>query len=236
MDHILALLDTQFTRTRLPISKPIVVHAIAGSGKSTLIRQILTDLPNAKAYTLGKPDPYTLQGNFIQHFARYKRGPLDILDEYAVLPLAELENCFEFVFTDPYQSPSEDLLEPHFICEKTHRFSQSTCTLLNHTFSTNITTTRTEPDNITFGDPFIVDPIGQIIAFQEDIYLLLCLHQAPYFKVKHIIGEQYPVVTLYLSTKISEIPEDQRYLLFIALTRHTEKLLILGPDAFDTSA
>jgi hypothetical protein len=50
-----------------------------------------------------------------------------------------------------------------------------------------------------------------------------------------VIGYQWPAVTLYLACKISEIPEEERHLLFIGLTRHTESLLILGPDAFDSS-
>jgi len=235
MDHIHHLLSAHgFTRTRLAKSKPIVVHAIAGSGKSTVIRKILSDLPNAKAYTLGKPDPYSLSNPTIKAFAQFKRGTLDILDEYGQLPLTDLDSSFEFIFTDPYQAPTDNLFEPHYTLETTYRFGPNTCNLLNQAFQSNITSLVTK-DNISFGSPYLVDPVGTILAFQPDTYLILCLHQASFFKVSDVIGYQWPVVTLYLACKISEIPEEERHLLFIGLTRHTESLLILGPDAFDSS-
>ena len=54
MNHFINLLLTKgFVRTNEPLESTLVVHAVAGAGKSTLIRQFLSEHPNARAYTHG---------------------------------------------------------------------------------------------------------------------------------------------------------------------------------------
>ncbi|AAL05445.1 movement protein 1 [Sugarcane striate mosaic-associated virus] len=109
--------DFKFERTSLELSSPIVVHAVPGSGKSTLIRKCITENPSLTACTFGKPDLPNLTGTYIKG---YKEGEkYDIIDEY-------IGNRFECVpvalFSDPFQNCEQYINTAHYIGRTSHRF------------------------------------------------------------------------------------------------------------------
>lgn len=67
MDRLIDLLTANgYSRTDHPISKPLVIHAVAGAGKTTLIRQFLKENPAINAQTLGTPDKPNLSRKMIR--------------------------------------------------------------------------------------------------------------------------------------------------------------------------
>ena len=88
MDTLISLLTANgYSRTDLPISKPLVVHAVAGAGKTTLIREFLKLHPSVNAQTLGTPDKPNLSRKMIRQYSMPKANHFNILDEYCAQPL-----------------------------------------------------------------------------------------------------------------------------------------------------
>lgn len=128
MDRLIDLLTANgYSRTDHPISKPLVIHAVAGAGKTTLIRQFLKENPAINAQTLGTPDKPNLSRKMIRPHTGPKANHFNILDEYCAQPL---KGSWDAVFADPLQHP-DYALEPHFIKETSHRLGPSTCRLIS---------------------------------------------------------------------------------------------------------
>nr|AAW50964.1 truncated triple gene block protein 1 [Banana virus X] len=62
------LLESGFVRTINQISKPVVVHSVAGAGKSTFFRGVITKIPNTQAFPLAAEDNPNLSSNRIRSF------------------------------------------------------------------------------------------------------------------------------------------------------------------------
>nr|UZP17222.1 Triple gene block 1 Protein [Daphne virus X] len=231
MDQIAYQLSEVFNRTQRPLSLPIVVHAIAGSGKSTCIRGILDLFSNSAAFTFGKPDPFSLERKTIKPFSCYRPAPITIIDEYGFTNEPIPEGTF-VILTDPYQSFREELYEPHFTSLKTYRLGPTTCFIINQLFETELTSLA-EKETVSFHNIYNFEPVGTIIAFQSEVCELLRTHKARFFHPSEVLGKEFPIVTLILSENLADIPQSERYLLFICLSRHSHRLHILTPNAPD---
>ena len=99
MEHLIALLTANgYTRTDSPLSKPLVVHAVAGAGKTTLIRDFLRTHSMTNAQTLGTPDKPNLTRKMIRQYSMPRANHFNILDEYCAQPL---KGSWDAVFADP---------------------------------------------------------------------------------------------------------------------------------------
>nr|DAZ85794.1 TPA_asm: triple gene block protein 1 [Cardamom virus X] len=207
----------RFQRTQVPLptstGKPVVVHTVAGAGKTTVVREILHNQPNLVACTYGVPDPPTLTGLRIL-------GPTDhadIVDEY---PAATSTFGARLLLADPLQH--RGITHPaHYVSSHTYRFGQETCSLLA-SFGIHCTSDRT--DKVTHSDPYTVDPVGQIIAIGAGAEELLQRHHLEYLKPCQTLGLTFEEVTILSDQDLEDVDPVTRY---IAVTRHREKLLIL---------
>nr|AAY87149.1 triple gene block protein 1 [Lily virus X] len=209
-------LRTRFQRTSVPNSPVTVVHTVAGSGKTTFIRNLLIDHPQLVARTYGTPDVPNLLGYGI----RDRHGDAHIVDEY---PAADLRShpSVSIVFADPLQHHGE-VKPAHFTCSHTHRFGKSTCSLLG---TLGVHCTSDKEDSVTFAEAYLAEPVGTFIALGEDAELVLDNHRVEYFTPCQALGLTFPSVTLLTDAPIEDQPPVSRY---IALTRHTDSLLILS--------
>jgi hypothetical protein len=84
------LLTNGYHRTDEPRAPgaPIVVHAVAGAGKTTFLRSLLT-FRDVEVFTAGTHDPPSLTGKHIRCARAPLPGAFNILDEY---PLEDLQH------------------------------------------------------------------------------------------------------------------------------------------------
>lgn len=227
MDSNLALLTNLltskgFVRTNRPLSKPLVVHAVAGAGKSTVIREFLQEVFNSSGQTLGIPDPPTLEGAYIKAATVPLSNHFNILDEYSVQPL---RHSWDAVFSDPLQNPAHPV-RPHFICTVSHRLGPEVCDLLRD-LGISISSSGSRSQTVFRGGVFESELKGTLIALDEEIRDLLTAHALNPVCPHEVLGRELPVVTVLSSQPIPNIKD--RSGLYIALTRATDELRILAP-------
>nr|WLW42346.1 triple gene block protein 1 [Lily virus X] len=215
MEFCNGILRAHFQRTNLPISEPIVVHAIAGSGKTTIVRHIINAQPDLVARTLGTPDPRCLSGVRILG----PGGDANIVDEYPAANLSEFPSAF-LLLADPLQH-RRDVKPAHYTGNLSHRFGQNTCALLS---SFGIEARSEKVDFVEHVEAYTFEPVGQIIALGQDAELVLNNHSLDFLTPCQALGQTFSTVTLLSDAPLEEQDEVSRY---IAITRHTEQLFIL---------
>jgi hypothetical protein len=202
-----------FQRTTHPISTPLVVHAVAGAGKTTILKALLQS-----GFTVCSPALHagnTLLGARVNELPSGEEFAVDEYLKFDTLPACQV------VFADPcqYHTPA---LTAHYVSTVTHRLGRATTELLQRFLP--ITINSTKEDVVELQDLFVGEPQGQIIAIQEDVRELAIAHGLYPLRVCEAQGKEYPVVTVLSSQPLSEVPAHQ---LYIALSRHTEKLVVL---------
>lgn len=229
MNHFINCLVAEgFVRTNEPLTDQLVVHAVAGCGKSTLIRKFLEEQPQARAYTHGKPDPPNLEGRFIQAFRSPNPEHFNILDEYCKEPITAR---FQVLIADPLQYRACHL-RPHYTNHKSHRLGPATCKLISEC-GIRIESHREDQDLVTHGGIFGSPLLGQVIALDRPSSDLLKAHGVQALCPIETVGQEYPVVTVVSSKPLRSVSfKDQ---LYIALSRHTEELHVLSPELSHTS-
>nr|WMX25969.1 TGB1 [Cassava virus X] len=224
MDAILReLKQSGFVQVRDHLQNPLVVHAVAGAGKTTLLRKLAssTDLViHSAAYASGN----NLSGNLIQ--IHNPSVTPDILDEYL---LVQGYKASKLLIADPLQYSTKPPLA-HFVKEETHRFGQATCDLLNSLLGIKVKSDRT--DTVVIERFFQGEPEGTIIAFGDEAYNLITSHHLSPLRPCEAYGLSFPTVTVAFESEPSSYPP---HLVYLALSRHTEKLIILS-DALASAA
>ena len=229
MDTLISLLTTNgYSRTDLPISKPLVVHAVAGAGKTTLIREFLRLHPSVNAQTLGTPDKPNLSRKMIRQYSMPKANHFNILDEYCAQPL---KGSWDAVFADPLQHP-DFAVEPHFIKETSHRLGAQTCQLISDLGILIYPGAEDQP--VSRKGVFEGELYGTVIALDSYIRDLAQRHGVKTLCPKATIGQQYPVVTVLSSLPLESVENSTE--LYIALTRHTQELHVRCPNPPHPSA
>ncbi|BBD14450.1 triple gene block 1 [Cherry virus B] len=225
MDCLLnKLVLANYNRTNLPITFPIIVHCVAGAGKSTVIREALAESQDLEAFTFGVPDPINLSGRRIKshkliRFA--KPGSVLVIDEYIGQEIPE--NC-KFCFADPNQFPFS-VEEAHFTCYETKRFGSQTCDLLN---ANGFAAFSFKSDQVIFDLVFGGNIEGQIVCYEKEVFDILDRFGAEYKKDCQIRGSTFDIVTFITTSETFE--EEDRYKVYLCLTRHKSVLRILSPS------
>lgn len=198
---------------------PLVVHAVPGSGKSTLIRAVIRESDLFVAFTAGEPDEQNLSGKHIKKFSAncLVPGKLNILDEYLTV---EDFSGFQILFSDPYQN-NREAPEANFVKKETRRFGKKTCEYLS---SYNFEVFSEKEDEIVKGSPFEVKVEGELICFGKEAIKLAESHNAHFKHPCEVRGKTFEVVTVLKSEEPSEA---NRHLFYIGMTRHLKKLIIL---------
>ncbi|ARG47537.1 triple gene block protein 1 [Cassava virus X] len=224
MDAILReLKQSGFVQIRNHLQNPLVVHAVAGAGKTTLLNK-LAACSDLIIHSAAYPSGNSLSGNSVQ--IHNPSVTPDILDEYLLVPDYKAS---KLLIADPLQYSAKPPLA-HFIKATTHRFGQSTCALLRSLLKIEVDSDR--PDTVVISRFFEGEPEGAIIAFGEEAYHLISAHQLKPFRPCEVYGLSFPVVTVAFEQEVDKYPP---HLVYLALSRHTEKLIILS-DALASSS
>lgn len=225
MNRVCEILEeASFVRTNFPLSQPLVVHGVPGSGKTTVVKKLLKFEPALKAITAGVPF-HNFDNSGLHKKEESFSGEVDIVDEYPIFDLRRVKS--DLVLCDPFQH-SGRTLDAHYISLRSHRFGRNTASLLK-TFGLNIVAEK--EDEVEFGCCFTEDPEGTIIAFEPDIVELLIKHQVQAKLPEEVLGNNDDVVTFYTSKEELRRDDQEFNRFYISLTRHKRKLKILSPDA-----
>nr|UOF93381.1 triple gene block 1 protein [Plantago yellow mosaic virus] len=229
MNTVISLLEQfKFQRTKEPLSTPLVVHAVAGAGKSTLIRAALEADPSIRAYTHGVPDPPSLDANSILSFnPNPPSHTTNLLDEY---PVRDPPKAFACLLADPLQHTGVKK-RPHFISRKSHRLGPSTAKLLA---TVGIHFEGAGPAILASASGiFDAALFGKIIALDSTVGDLLRRHGVVFSFPHEVLGQEFPIVTVVSALSLPEVCDKES--LYIACSRHTQELHVRAPGASDTS-
>nr|QIQ53106.1 TGB1 [Hosta virus X] len=216
-----------FERTNTPLTKPLVIHAVAGAGKTTLLRDFLRANPLTNAQTLGTPDCPTLDGAYIRPFSGPVANLVNILDEYTAQPVT---GSWDVLVADPLQHYERAKL-PHYICKRSHRLCPATARLLRK-LGLDIHSYREDESEISFSDIFSGQLEGTVLPLTPLCKDLLERHSCPFKCPSEFIGEQDDIITVVSEIPLSKHPD--KTALYRALTRHTRRLNVLAPPPYPT--
>nr|WET17735.1 triple gene block protein1 [Betaflexiviridae sp.] len=216
------LVEFGFVRTKLAISRPLVIHAVPGAGKTTLLRTFLEDYPSAEVITGGEEDVKNLTGRRIRKAKVFNNcSNFCIIDEY--ITLSELIDC-DALFSDPIQNNSEGL-QAHYFKDITHRVPRAICNWLQ-TFGFKINSVV--EGEIVLESFYGPDPVGKVIAFENSVIDLLRKHNCSFALPCEVRGLEFDVVTLFTEKDCSELIGFE---LYISATRAKRKLIVRTLDA-----
>lgn len=221
------LLTHSFQRTSQPLTHPLVVHGVPGSGKSHLIKTLIKD-PTVQAYTAGAPYGHDLTQAGVLPISRYqpdRSRSLIILDEYQIAPLETITN-YTTLFGDPYQGPTR--LPAHYIKTTSHRVPRPICDFLRarefdiqgHADGSIITShpysKELKPDALN-GTVLHLGQISKTLTHRHNICSL---------DVHEVQGLEFDnVVVVYHSTE-----KANRSDLYIACTRSRRQLTLISDE------
>ncbi|AFV31418.1 TGB-1 [Rubus canadensis virus 1] len=239
MEDLLHLLEiSSFERTSVPLSSVLVVHCVAGAGKTSLLRKWLGRNPNGEVRTCGVPDKENLTGRRIKAWGGNLESKSDdqvwVLDEYCELGKHFDYSKFGAIFCDNLQFPEDSCLEAHYICLNSHRLSRNTISFLNKE-GFNIHSLKEvskEEEEVVFGGIYSEELEGQIISLDREAEKLLKNHSVAFKRTFEVRGLEFERVCLVSSRELVEIEPHVKYLAF---TRHLRSVMFLSPDASHTS-
>lgn len=230
MDLLVDLLNKySFTRVNSKLSAPVVVHCVPGAGKTSLIRELIKLDSRFVAYTAGLEDEPHLSGRWIRKF----NGVVDdnkfvILDEYTLL--TDLPSGLFAIFGDPIQSCTGVVQSADFVCNISRRFGKSTALFLREL---GFDVVAEGADQVEVANIYKVDPIEQVVYFEQEVGCLLRLHQVDCKHYTEIVGQTFEKVTFVSGESNLRANRVEAYQ---CMTRHRSKLLILTPDATFTAS
>lgn len=229
MDLLVELLiKYSFTRINSKLSSPIVVHCVPGAGKTSLIRELIKSDSRFVAYTAGLEDEPHLSGRWIRKFdGTVDEGKFVILDEYTLL--TELPSGLFAVFGDPIQSNTNVVRSADFTCNRSRRFGRCTALFLR---GLGFDVVAEGVDEVVVANIYSVDPIEQVVYFEQEVGCLLRAHLVNCKHYSEILGQTFEKVTFV--TGESNLRAN-RVAAYQCMTRHCKKLLILTPDATFTA-
>ncbi|AFP73389.1 TGB1 [Sweet potato C6 virus] len=209
----------------------LVVNCVPGAGKSSLIRELIEEDSRFEAFTFGHPDKPNVTNCFIKSSDEIRSRQFAIVDEYTEGDFRKFDPIA--IFGDPCQSTA--FKEPNLICNyfstRTFRFGKATAALLR---SLGFNIWADKEDTVEIGHIFEREPEGQIVCYEPEIQRLVERHSGFALTVEDIRGITEDVVTFITSE--TKFDNKHSALIYLCLTRHMSKLLILTPDGSYTSS
>jgi hypothetical protein len=172
---------------------------------------------NAIVFTLGEADEGNLQGRFIRKYKKIEdTSKFIVIDEYLS---GELDLVADAYFSDPFQNNSS-FPEAHYINSVSLRVPREVCGWLRK-LKFEISS---EVEGVISFQPFFGgDPEGVSICLEKEVFEYLKKFGVNCLTPCTIRGREFEVVTLFLSSDISELNRSE---LFVAATRAKSKLIV----------
>jgi hypothetical protein len=213
------LLTNGYHRTDEPRAPgtPIVVHAVAGAGKTTFLRSLLT-FRDVEVFTAGTHDPPCLTGKHIRCARAPLPGAFNILDEYPAWPTYRTEP-WHALFADNLQH-SQPSLRAHFTCDLTYRFGEATAAALRLLgFSIRTRLPAHACAGLSWANIFEGYIYGQVITLDAAAHHLALSHGLNPITAEAARGLEFDVTTVLTTAEhVHDLP--WKALVYVALTRH----------------
>nr|WAB21283.1 triple gene block protein 2 [Banmivirus BanMMV] len=209
--------NSGFVATDNPITDRIVIHGVAGSGKSTLTRELIKD-SNFNVVNALSDEKFNLIGQYIKKELIAFEDKINILDEYLSVDHHE---GFQVLLADPFQYTQKPYLA-NFIKKQSHRFKRELVPILSEL---GIEVEAEEAGlGITRGSAYDIEPKGQVICIEEEVAKYVSEHGLNVCYPRCVQGQEFEVVTLYHKRNLQELNRSD---LYIALTRVKKELRLL---------
>lgn len=206
-----------FVATNNPITDKIIIHGVAGCGKSTLTKELVKD-SNFNVVNALSNEKFNLIGQYIKKEPVALENKINVLDEY--LSIDDHEG-FQVLLADPFQYIQKPLLA-NYIKRRSHRFKKELVPIL---LELGIEVEVEEEGlNIIKGSAYDVEPKGQIICIEDEVTKYVSKHGLDVYHPCCTQGQEFETVTIYHKKELKEL---RRSDLYIALTRVKVELRLL---------
>jgi hypothetical protein len=216
------LLTDGYHRTDEPRAPgaPIVVHAVAGAGKTTFLRSLLA-FRDTEIFTAGTHDPLSLTGKHIRCAQAPIPGAFNILDEYPAWP-TYCSEPWQALFADNLQHP-QPALRAHFTCNLTYRFGEDTAAALRQLgFSVFTRQPARTCAGLSWANLFVGCIFGQVITLDSAAHNLALSHGLNPLTAEAARGLEFDITTVLTTAEhVHDLP--WRELVYVALTRHRQQ-------------
>nr|WAB21253.1 triple gene block protein 2 [Banmivirus BanMMV] len=206
-----------FLATGNDIIDKIIIHGVAGSGKSTLTKALAEDESYNVVNVLSKEE-FDLAGRYIKKEIVTFDNKINVLDEYLSI---DCHDGFQVLLADPFQYKKTPY-PANYIKKKSHRFKKELIPLL---LEIGIEAeAEKEGLHIIKGSAYEKEPKGKIIAIEDDVIEYVLKHGLSICYPSCVQGQEFGIVTFYHCKELRELERSE---LYIALTRVKDELRIL---------
>lgn len=209
--------ESGFTATSNKIVDVIVIHGVAGCGKSTLTKELAKD-NNFNIVNALSNEEFNLEGQFIKRELITFNDKINVLDEYLSV---DCQEGFQVLLADPFQYEKAPLLA-NYIKKVSHRFKKELLPVLSE-IGIEIEAEK-EGLKITKGSAYEIEPKGKVITTEEQVAKYVLSHGINICYPNCVQGQEFDIVTFYHCKDLKELKRSE---LYVALTRVREELLIL---------
>nr|WAB21303.1 triple gene block protein 2 [Banmivirus BanMMV] len=206
-----------FVATNNPITDRIIIHGVAGSGKSTLTKELIKD-SNFNVVNALSDEKFDLVGRYISKEPIALAGKINVLDEYLSVDNHE---GFQVLLADPFQYIHKPY-PANYIKKESHRFKKELVPILLE-LGIEVEVEK-EGLNIIKGSAYDIEPEGQVICVEEEVAEYVSKHGLEIHHPRCVQGKEFEVVTFYYKEELKELDRSD---LYIALTRVKKELRLL---------
>nr|WAB21363.1 triple gene block protein 2 [Banmivirus BanMMV] len=206
-----------FVATDNPITDKIIIHGVAGCGKSTLTKELIKD-SNFNVVNALSDEKFDLTGQFIGRELVTFVDKINVLDEYLSV---DDHKGFQVLLADPFQYVKKPYLA-NYIKKESHRFKKELVPILS---DLEIEVKADKGGlNVIKGSAYNIEPKGRVICVEEEVKNYVSEHGLDVCYPCCVQGQEFEVVTFYHRGELKELSRSD---LYIALTRVKTELRLL---------